>query len=187
MTGSDARPVVRRMRPEEAGLVGAITVRAYAPFTDGPDDPYLVSLRDAALRDREAEVWVAVDPGVDDDVVLGSVTLCPPGSPWCEVAGAGEGEFRMLAVDPKAQGRGAGRALVDHVLQRFRDDGLHTVVISSLPEMTTAHRMYRTMGFARVPGRDHTPLPGVDLWTFARPLDGAGTDAISATHPRLGD
>ena len=38
---------------------------AYAEFTDGPDDGYIALLRDAARRDREAELWVAeVDGGV---------------------------------------------------------------------------------------------------------------------------
>ena len=48
---------------------------------------------------------------VEGDEVLGCVTCCPPGSPWRELAGEHEGEFRMLAVAPAARGRGAGAAL----------------------------------------------------------------------------
>ena len=152
----------RRVRPEEYGTVGAITVAAYAGFTEGPDDPYLELLRDAARRDREAEVWVAL---VEGDLV-GSVTVCPPGSPWREVARDGEGEFRMLAVDPRAQGLGVGRALTRLVLDRFTADRQRAVVLSSLPQMTTAHALYASLGFQRRPERDHHIL-----WAFARDLE----------------
>ena len=48
----------------------------------------------------------------DDDRVLGSVTFCPAGSTWREIAWDDEGEFRMLAVAADARGRGVGEALV---------------------------------------------------------------------------
>ena len=51
-------------------------------------------------RDREAEVWVAAST----THAVGLVTFCPPGSPWREIGREDEGEFRMLAVDPAAQG-----------------------------------------------------------------------------------
>ena len=105
-----------------------MTVAAYAGFTLGPDDPYVARLRDADARAHEAELWVAHDE--QDDRMMGSVTSCPPGSPWREVAGPGEGEFRMLAVDPAAQGRGVGAALVQHVLDRWARAGTPTVVMT---------------------------------------------------------
>ncbi|GAA4112573.1 GNAT family N-acetyltransferase [Nocardioides fonticola] len=176
--------VVRRVREAEHAAVGAITVAAYADFTAGPEDPYLDRLRDTGRRDREAEVWVALDAA---GALLGSVTLCPPGSSWREVAASDEGEFRMLAVDPGAQGGGAGRALVHHALARFRADGARSVVISSLPTMTTAHRLYAATGFARVPERDHSPMPGIALWAFEHVLRPTTADAISDLHAGLGD
>jgi ribosomal protein S18 acetylase RimI-like enzyme len=159
--------LLRRAAPGDLEQVGRITVAAYAGFVLGEDDPYVARLRDAARRDREAELWVAAD---DDGTVLGSVTVCPPGSPWREVSREGEGEFRMLAVDPAAQGRGVGIALVDLVLERFRADGARAVVMSSLPEMTGAHRLYGRRGFTRLPERDFSPVPDVHLLAFGRDL-----------------
>lgn len=162
--------LVRRLRPEdaaEAEAVGALTVAAYAPFLDGPDDPYVARLLDVASRDVEAEVWVAVDDG---GTPLGAVTYCPTGSPWREVGRAHEGEFRMLAVAPDAQGRGVGRALVAACLERSRDAGFTGMALSSLPEQTGGHALYRSVGFERAPERDWAPYPGVDLWVFARGL-----------------
>ena len=153
---------LRRARPTEYGVIGAVTVAAYEPFLTGPDDPYRDRLLDASARDREAEVWVAVDGAA----VLGNVTVCPPGSSWCELAGDGEGEFRMLAVSPGAQGRGVGRALAGLVVDRFRADGARGVVLSSLPEMTGAHALYERLGFTRLAARDWSPYPGVELIAY---------------------
>src|SRR3712207_5221179 len=101
---------IRPARHEDLAAVGELTVAAYRDFVDGPEDPYIDHLRNAEARFREAELWVAV--AEDDHRVLGSVTLCPAGSPWREIGSAEEGEFRMLAVAPDAQGREIGRAHV---------------------------------------------------------------------------
>ena len=74
----------------------------------------------------------------------------------------------MLAVDPAARGRGVGSALtrraLDESLRRGRTGAL---VCSSLPAMRGAHRIYRQLGFTRVPQRDWSPSPGVELLAFA--------------------
>ena len=157
---------VRRARPADLAAAGAVTVAAYAPFTQ-PTDAYVARLADAATRDAEAELWVAVD---DADRVLGNVTTCPPGSPWREVAEPHEGEFRMLAVDPAAQGRGVAAALLTHVMDHFRAQGRSAAVLSSLPEMAAAHRLYARHGFVRRPERDWGRELGIDLIVFARDL-----------------
>ena len=157
--------LLRLATPDDHEVVGRATVAAYAPFIGGerPDTGYVEQLRDAARRAREAELWVACS---DSGQVLGSVTICPEGSPWRELARPGEGEFRMLAVDPAAQGRGVGRALVEHVLAHFRTAGASGVVLCSMAEMTAAHALYGRLGFTREPARDWSPAPGVELWSF---------------------
>lgn len=158
-----------RIRPalgEELSDVGDLTVAGYAEFTRDPDDPYVAKLRDAESRARDAQVWVAEE----DDALLGTVTFCPPGSPLREISRDGEGEFRMLAVAPEARGQGVGEALVRHCLDLSRASGERSVVLSSLPQMTAAHRIYHRLGFERLPDRDWSPLPGVDLVAFHREL-----------------
>src|SRR3954462_2534127 len=112
---------VRRARAEEYDEIGAVTVAAYEPVLVGAEGSYVDRLRNAQARDLEAELWVAVGP--DDQEVLGTVTLCRDGSPWREIAATDEGEFRMLAVATKAQGRGVGEALARHWVDRFREQG----------------------------------------------------------------
>ena len=163
---------IRRATEADYVRAGEVTVAAYADFTLGPTDPYVARLRDAATRDREAELWVATDP-VDDAEILGCVTICPPGSPWRELAaGEDQGEFRMLAVAPRAQRRGVGLALAQFCLDHFRSAGCRAVVISSLRQMATAHRMYARLGFEREPERDWEPVPGVFLLAFKVGLEG---------------
>ena len=158
--------VVRRAEPADLAAAGEVTVAAYAEFTTGPDDQYLALLRDAARRDREAELWVAERDGE----VVGTVTIALPGSPWREIATADEGEFRMLAVSPAARRQGVGEALTGLVLGRFRSLGFRAVVLSSLAEMTAAHRVYERHGFRRAPDRDWSPVPGVDLIAYRAEL-----------------
>jgi GNAT superfamily N-acetyltransferase len=157
---------IRPVHTSELAAVGELTVAAY--LADGfltEDDGYAPALRDTVTRAREAEVYVAelVDaPGA----IAGTVTFCPEGSPWCELASEGEGEFRMLAVDPQLRGRGVAAALVSTCVERSRELGYRAVVLSSLPEQVTAHRVYGRLGFRRTPDLDWSPSEDVLLIAF---------------------
>ena len=94
------------------------------------------------------------------------MTFCPQGSPWSEIAQPGEGEFRMLAVAPEFRRRGVAEALVGVCLERSTELGCSAVVLCSLEEQAPAHRIYERLGFRRMPERDWTPHPGVDLMAF---------------------
>jgi ribosomal protein S18 acetylase RimI-like enzyme len=157
---------IRPAHAEELTRVGELTVEAYA--NDGfvtEEDGYAEHLRDAATRAREAEVYVATLPEARADVA-GTVTFCPQGSPWCELAGPGEGEFRMLAVAPWARRRGVAAALVSVCVERSTELGYSAVVLSSLPVQRSAHRLYERLGFRRTPDLDWSPDTGVDLLAF---------------------
>ncbi len=158
---------IRAARPHELPTVGDLTVSAYADdgFLHLGSD-YADTLRDAASRAEKAELWVAAD----DVRVLGSVTFCPPGSPYRELAGDGEGEFRMLGVHPSARRQGVAHALVQRCIARSRELGDRRIVLCSDAGMHTAHRLYRRCGFTRVPELDWSPLPGIDLLAFALDL-----------------
>ncbi|MGH3870253.1 MAG: GNAT family N-acetyltransferase [Pseudonocardiaceae bacterium] len=155
---------VRLARPDELDRVGRLTLEAY--LVDGYANPagsYAAALADAARRARDAELLVAADP---DGMMLGTVTVCRPGSPLGALSRPGELEFRMLAVAPEARRRGVGEALVTAVFQRATWIGAHRVVLSSAAEMLAAHRLYARLGFVRLPDRDWQPAPGVTLLAF---------------------
>jgi len=162
--GVGDRLTVRPVRPDELEEVGRLTLEAY--LADGMVNPagsYAAQLADASRRARDAELLVAVDP---DGTVVGTVTVCAPGSPLRELSGPGELELRMLAVAPGARRRGIGEVLVRTVLARARRIGAHRVVLCSTEAMHAAHRLYARSGFIRLPERDWYPLPGVRLLAF---------------------
>jgi ribosomal protein S18 acetylase RimI-like enzyme len=166
--------IVRVALPGEYPDAGRITAEGYHADDllrrpDGLiDNEYEARLADADRRAREAELMVAVDDGK----VLGTVTWCPPTSPLRELATRpDQAEFRMLAVAPAGRRRGVGRALVDACLDRARAESMREVLLSSLPQMTAAHALYREFGFVRAPELDHSPKAQVHLWAFRLSLN----------------
>jgi ribosomal protein S18 acetylase RimI-like enzyme len=154
---------LRLAETRDVAAIGEVSVRAYADggFVSEHDD-YAVKLRDAQSRMEGAELWVATVGGT----VRGTVTFCPPGSVYRELAGPGEGEFRMLAVDPAARRQGLARALAQRCIDRCVELGLGELVLCSLPENAAAHALYRSMGFRRDTELDWQPAPGVWLLGF---------------------
>lgn len=171
-TDGSGRAVVRRARPAELEAVGALTLQAYR--VDGyvsDEADYVRELLGAATRDADAELWVAVEGGGDrvegPAALLGTVTFCPLGSPFREVAvDDSEAEFRMLAVAPAARRRGVARLLTQRCLDRAREDGQARLVLCSDRRMTSAHALYASLGFRRLAERDWTPAPHIELIAY---------------------
>ncbi|TDC82241.1 GNAT family N-acetyltransferase [Micromonospora sp. KC606] len=168
MTG----PTVRPATPADHAAVARLTVAAYE--ADGQlkgEHGYAAVLADVDTRAGAGAVLVAVDGATG--AVLGSVTFVLPGSPFAELCGFGEAEFRMLAVDPVAQGRGAGEALVRACVDRAVALGCTAVVICVRGGMAeAARRLYERLGFERAPERDWSPAPGVELLGLRLALSG---------------
>jgi ribosomal protein S18 acetylase RimI-like enzyme len=152
---------VRPAEPADYPAVARLTVDAYA--ADGQlneaSASYASTLADVAARADAGTLLVAVEGAG----ILGSVLYVEPGSQYAELSRPGEAEFRMLAVDPAAQGRGAGRALVQACVDRATAAGCTAVVICVRDFAVAAQKLYQALGFARVPDLDWSPLPGVDL------------------------
>lgn len=159
--------LVRPARPAEYDAIGELTVAVYGSLDGGTLHPeYAAILRRTAERAATAEVLVAVQ----GDALLGSVTYVPGPGPQASIAAEGEAEFRTLFVAPEAQGRGAGRGLVQWSVDRARRDGRDRLVLSTMPWMRVAHGLYERMGFVRTPDRDWSPRPGIHCWAYALDL-----------------
>jgi ribosomal protein S18 acetylase RimI-like enzyme len=153
-------------RPEDYARIAELTVGVYVEGRLA-SDAYTPQLADVAGRASRSELLVVRDA---DGRVVGSVALVMSGD-LAEVAESDdEAGFRMLVVDPAAQGQGIGQLLVSTCLDRARAAGKHRVVISTDPRMTTAHRLYERLGFTRLPERDWSPMPGIDLLVYSREL-----------------
>ncbi len=87
--------VIRPVRPEEHSAVGELVVGAYrAGGHLQRDEGYGVHLADVAGRADEHPVLVAERDGV----LVGTVTICPPGTSHSKDARDDEVEFRYLGV-----------------------------------------------------------------------------------------
>lgn len=158
---------IRPARSDELTTLGALTLAAYEPvLTFGEADPYRQTLKDAAGRAARAELWAAELDGV----LVGTVTVCRPGSPYAEVAAPGELEVRMLAVAPDAQSAGVGAGLMAEVHRVARAEGFSAVVLSVVETNAAAIAFYTRLGYQRQPLRDWRPVPHVTLQIWRRPV-----------------
>ena len=158
--------VVRPASPADFPRIGELTVGAYRGDGLAPAE-YVPVLADVAGRAPLADLLVAC---ADDGSILGSVALVLDGHFGEVTTGPEEAGFRMLAVDPDARGRGVGELLVLACLERARAAGKRRMVLSTDTRMAAAHRLYERLGFTRLPERDWSPLPGVDLLVYALAL-----------------
>jgi GNAT superfamily N-acetyltransferase len=141
---------VREARPEEYAEIGEITVAAYLAvpgMIDDDSDFYLAELRDVAARASASEILVAIS---QDDQLLGSVAYVPDSTSemaeWeiPDVAG-----FRMLAVHPSAQGKGAGQVLTEACIERALHSGKQALVLHTTKFQSAAQGLYAKLNFIR--------------------------------------
>lgn len=169
--------VVRLARPSEFDEVAALSLRAYELDYEISDE-YRASILAVGERAAEHQVWVAADVATGE--LLGSVATPRRGGTISPLAQPGELDFRLLAVDPAARGRGVGARLTRHAIELARLRGLDRVVMNSGPQMVGAHRLYAKLGFSRLFEREREITDGdrvfrllaftIDVDAATRPL-----------------
>ncbi len=161
---------VRGVEPHEHAALGELTVAVYRQVLNSQLVDYAAVLRDVPGRlAAGCEVLVAAD----GDRLLGGVTYVPGPGAYAQFAVAGEAELRMLVVDPVAQGRGVGTALVRACVDRARADARSALTLGTMPAMVAAQRLYRRLGFARVADRDDQVPTGLPLLCYSLDLRAA--------------
>ena len=145
------------------------------------------ALSDAALLEarslfREYATIPGVTPCVEDferEVVSLPGLYAPPGGRLLlamQVGGGNSGEamgcvalrslepnvceMKRLYVRPTFRGSGAGRELVSSLIADARAIGYERMLLDTLPSMTEAHKLYRTLGFREIPSYQKNPIPG---------------------------
>ncbi len=170
---ADSALVIRPARPDEHEAVGDLVLSAYVDggALDG-DAGYAAHLRDVAGRAGEHPVLVAERDGV----LVGTVTLTPPGTPQSADARPDELEFRYLGVARAAWGTGVAAALIEACEAEAVRRGARALVLSVIRGNAAAIALYRRTGFVPDPTRDREPAPGVHLtfWSRAVRRPGAG-------------
>ncbi len=150
---------LRRVEEEDAEAVVALWTEAYFREGEGGRDaPYARADFDATAA-TAAHFLVAERNGA----VVGVVALLAPDSPSRAVAAEGEAELARLVVAAKHRRHGVGRALIERCSELAQEEGWPAIALWSRRYQTAGHRLYESLGYERLPGRD-----SVDGTGFAR-------------------
>ena len=87
-----------------------------------------------------------------DGAALGCVGLRPLEDGACEM--------KRLYVTPEARGLKLGHALADAIVAEARRIGYAEMRLDTLPKLTAAIALYKTMGFRQIPAYYDTPIAG---------------------------
>ena len=88
----------------------------------------------------------------NESSVLGVVAMRPILDRDCEM--------KRLYVRASGRGAGLGRQLTEALIKQARLAGYGRVLLDTLPTMTEAQKIYRSMGFVEIPAYCHNPIAG---------------------------
>jgi GNAT superfamily N-acetyltransferase len=147
--------LIRRAARQEVPEIERIVLAAFEQFRgEAPPvmfEAYLEKSRNVAAHWDDAEVLVAEARGQ----ITGTVTFYADASTQGVGLPGSWAGFRTLAVAPDARGHGIGRALVHRCIDATRALDIATVAIHTTAFMTTACRIYESLGFRRCPEHDY--------------------------------
>jgi putative acetyltransferase len=72
-------------------------------------------------------------------------------------------EMKRLYVVPDGQGRKTGRAVAEALIKEARRLGYEAMVLDTLPSMTRARELYRSLGFEPTAPYRYNPVPGTSF------------------------
>lgn len=157
VTGPEDAPRVRSLFLEYQEAIGVdLCFQSFAEELAGLPGAY------AAPRGR---LYVAVVGGAD--AACGA--LRPAQGDACEL--------KRMWVRPAFRGTGLGRRLATTLIADARAIGYRTMVLDTLPAMSEAQALYRTLGFVEIPAYRFNPHPGTlyfELHLQALPRAGRG-------------
>jgi ribosomal protein S18 acetylase RimI-like enzyme len=147
---------IRDIRRDEHAALGRLMVQVYSSLEGFPtplEQPryyeLLANIGQFAERPG-ARVLVAVTPQAE---LMGGVVyfadMTQYGSGGIASTVEDASGIRLLGVDPRFRGSGAGRALTVRCIDLARDAGHSQVILHTTAAMRVAWRMYERLGFVR--------------------------------------
>ncbi len=130
----------RRLGPGDEGERAHIEKLLSALSLSGDTKECSQELFAALLANEASELWVALEEGVS----IGMATLA------LVVKTTGiTAHVEDVAVLEAARGKGAGRGLMEKLIERARVRGATMVVLTSRPSRAAAHALYLKLGFEK--------------------------------------
>jgi ribosomal protein S18 acetylase RimI-like enzyme len=150
---------IRPYRPEDLSRLQDITAQTFGPVSIDRNMEELLGpfgqggwqgRKVAAIADdcrlQPDGVFVAEDPATGTPIGYVTTRLN---------ATSKIGWIPNLAVDPAHQGKGLGRALLEHALTFFRQSGMEVAKIETLEQNPIGQNLYPSLGFKEVARQIH--------------------------------
>ena len=136
--GTPWPPGLRRATPDDLPAITAVINAAYARYLTRMDKPPAPMLRDYGPSVEAGTTWVTGSP------VTAVLTLYPREDHLY---------VENLAVDPSAQGRGLGRALMEFAEQEAACRRLNRMALVTHEAMTENQAIYARLGYVEIERR----------------------------------
>jgi N-acetylglutamate synthase-like GNAT family acetyltransferase len=107
-------------------------------FVAEPYDIEVLSKPEKYILDKGGDIYFVVENGLP----IGTVALMY--NKYNEL------EFTKMAVDPKMQGKGYGKLLMNHCIDEARKMGASELILYSNTKLNPAIELYRTSGFEEI-------------------------------------
>lgn len=131
-------PGIRRATADDLPAIRAVIDAAYARYLTRMDKPPAPMVRDYRPSVEAGTTWVTGSP------ITAVLTLYPRDDHLY---------VENIAVDPSAQGRGLGRALMEFAEQEAASRGLNRMALVTHEAMTENQAIYARLGYVEVERR----------------------------------
>ena len=152
---------IRDIRPDEHAALGQLMVRVYSSLAGFPtplEQPsYYELLANIGQFAERPAVRVLVAVTAQDELAGGVVyfaDMAQYGSGGIASTVQDASGIRLLGVDPRFRGSGAGKTLAAACIQLARDAGHAEVILHTTAAMRVAWSMYERLGFVRAEDLD---------------------------------
>lgn len=151
--------IIRDALKDEIHYIREQRIYAYTEHAQAISNEHWQALKNAISSEVDILSGVELIVAEVDGKIVGSVALFPPKTDAYEgyLEELDYSEIRMLAVAPEVRGKGIASALVSECITRTVAKGFNTIGLHTGEFMEGALKLYKKMGFERIPKHDFQP------------------------------